>query len=109
MKVSEIKAKIIEYQQKGKRIFTTSSFQSHSVVLLHIVKEIRTKIPIFFINTGYLFPETVKFKYKIADLFELMVHDLKPPRQSTCKKILLENFYTPRILIIAAQSTKNNH
>ena len=78
MEVSEIKAKITEYQQTGKRIFTTSSFQSHSLVLLHIIKEIRPKIPIFFINTGYLFPETVKFKDEIIDLFELMVLDLKP-------------------------------
>ena len=77
MKVSEIKAKITEYQQTGKRIFTTSSFQSHSLVLLHIIKKIRPKIPIYFINTGYLFPETVKFKDEIADLFELMVLDLK--------------------------------
>ena len=65
MKVSEIKAKITEYQQTGKRIFTTSSFQSHSLVLLHIIKEIRPKVPTFFINTGYMFPKTIKFKMKL--------------------------------------------
>lgn len=78
MEITQIKAKITEYQQTGKRIFTTSSFQSHSLVLLHIIREIRPKIPIFFINTGYLFPETVRFKDEITDLFELMVLDIKP-------------------------------
>ena len=78
MEITEIKAKITEYQQTGKRIFTTSSFQSHSLVLLHIIREIIPKIPIFFINTGYLFPETVRFKDEIVDLFDLMVLDIKP-------------------------------
>ena len=78
MKIKEIKSKITKYQQAGKRIFTTSSFQTHSLVLLHIIKKISPEIPVYFINTGYLFPETVRFKDQITDLFQLTVIDLKP-------------------------------
>jgi len=88
MEIPEIKSKITEYQQAGKRIFTTSSFQSHSLVLLHIIKEISPKIPIYFINTGYLFPETVRFKDEIADLFQLTVIDLKPATPKYLQKDL---------------------
>ena len=78
MEIKEIKSQITKYQQAGKRIFTTSSFQTHSLVLLHIIKKISPEIPVYFINTGYLFPETVRFKDQITDLFQLTVIDLKP-------------------------------
>ncbi len=62
MEVSEIKKYIENYQSQGKKIFTTSSFQSHSIVLLHILSTIDNKIPVYFINTGYHFPETIKYR-----------------------------------------------
>ena len=40
MKFEEIRDKIREYQDAGKRIFTSSSFQTHSIVLLHIISRI---------------------------------------------------------------------
>ena len=58
-------------------MFTTSSFQSHSIVLLHILSRIDKSIPVIFINTGYHFPETVSFKDQVCDLFGLKSIDLK--------------------------------
>jgi phosphoadenosine phosphosulfate reductase len=72
-----IKAKLTEYKDNGKSLFTTSSFQSHSLVLLHILSRIDNTIPIYFINTGFHFPETVKFRDHIRDLFKLNIVDLK--------------------------------
>ncbi len=75
----DIKKEIIAYQADGKRMFTTSSFQSHSLVLLHILSRIDNSIPIVFINTGYHFPETVEFRDQVADQFGLKnLVDLKP-------------------------------
>ena len=62
MLFEEIKARINEYKSQEKTLFTTSSFQSHSLVLLHILSRIDKTIPVYFINTGYHFPETVKFR-----------------------------------------------
>ncbi|MEO8473110.1 MAG: phosphoadenylyl-sulfate reductase [Chryseolinea sp.] len=72
-----IKEKIESYRASGKTMFTTSSFQSHSLVLLHILSRIDPSVPVYFINTGFHFPETVKFKDQIADQFGLNIIDLK--------------------------------
>ena len=77
MKFEEIKAKIEDYRAAGKKMFTTSSFQSHSLVLLHMLSRIDKAIPVYFINTGYHFPETVQFRDYITDLFGLPIVDLK--------------------------------
>jgi phosphoadenosine phosphosulfate reductase len=77
MNFQEIKDKITQYKQEGKALFTSSSFQSHSLVMLHILSRIDNSIPIYFINTGYHFPETVKFRDHITQLFGLNTIDLK--------------------------------
>lgn len=76
MDILSIEKKISDYKEAGKKLFTTSSFQTHSLVLLHIISRIDPEIPVYFINTGYHFPETVDFRDYIADLFKLNVVDL---------------------------------
>lgn len=78
LRVKEIKKRVIDYQKAGKRIFTTSSFQSHSIVLLHILSRIDRTIPVFFINTGYHFTETIEFRDQITELLGLNTQDVKP-------------------------------
>ena len=78
MEVSEIRKKIEAYKNEGKRLFTTSSFQTHSIPMLHILSNIDNSIPVYFINTGYLFPETISFRDEIASLLGLTIVDLKP-------------------------------
>ncbi len=77
MKFEEIKERIRMYQEAGKSVFTTSSFQSHSLVLLHILSRIDKNIPVYFINTGYHFPETIKFRDTITEQFGIRTLDLK--------------------------------
>jgi len=43
---------ISELAQKNKRIMATSSFQTQSVPLLHILSQSPIDIPIYFLNTG---------------------------------------------------------
>jgi phosphoadenosine phosphosulfate reductase len=78
MEISEIKKKIQEYRVEGKRMFTTSSFQTHSLVMLHILSKIDPTIPVYCINTGFLFPETLSFRDQVAEKFGLNIIDLKP-------------------------------
>jgi phosphoadenosine phosphosulfate reductase len=77
MQFDEIKSKIESYKDQGKTLFTTSSFQSHSLVLVHMLSRIDNTIPVYFINTGYHFPETVKFRDYITELFGINTIDLK--------------------------------
>lgn len=78
MNIPEIEEKIKQYQAEGKKLFTTSSFQSHSIVLLHILSKIDNSIPVYFINTGYHFHETVAFKDHVAELFKLNIKEVTP-------------------------------
>ena len=76
MNFEEIQEKIKGYQDKNLKIFTTSSFQTHSIVLLHIISRIDNTIPVYFMNTGYHFPETITFRDQVADLFKLNMKDI---------------------------------
>jgi len=71
MDFARIKVKINTYKEEGKQYFTTSSFQSHSMVLLHMLSRIDKNIPVVFINTGYHFPETITFRDQIINSFGL--------------------------------------
>ncbi len=46
--------------------------------MLHILSRIDQNIPVYFLNTGYLFPETVSFRDEVAVEFGLKIVDLKP-------------------------------
>jgi phosphoadenosine phosphosulfate reductase len=71
-----IVGKVRHFQASGKKIFATSSFQTQSIPLLHIISSIRPKIPIYFMNTGYLFPETFRYRDSICELFDLELREL---------------------------------
>ena len=76
MNFDSIKFKLEEYKSRYLKIFTTSSFQTHSIVLLHIISRIDKSIPVYFINTGYHFPETIAFRDQIAETFGLNLKDV---------------------------------
>ena len=78
MKYEEIRSKILEFITEGKQVFTSSSFQSHSIPLLHMISRIDREIPVYFINTGYHFPQTLNFRDQIIDQLGLNLIDLKP-------------------------------
>ncbi|WP_253275638.1 MULTISPECIES: phosphoadenylyl-sulfate reductase [Persicobacter] len=69
----------MQYKEEGKGVFTSSSFQTHSIVLLHILSRIDKSIPVYFINTGFHFPETLMFRDEISERFGLNLVDLKTP------------------------------
>lgn len=82
----EIQEKIKHYKEQGLRLFSSSSFQTHSLVLLHIISRIDKNIPIYFINTGFLFPETIQFRDEITKLFGLNVINLNPETPKIVQK-----------------------
>ncbi len=77
MTFQSLQEQIENYKEEGKALFTTSSFQSHSIVLLHMLSRIDNSIPVVFINTGYHFPETIKFRDRIVEEFGLNLVDLR--------------------------------
>lgn len=86
MDFDEIKSHIIKYQEDGKKLFTTSSFQTHSIVLLHLLSRIDKSIPVYCLNTGFLFPETMAYKDQLAEEFGLNMIEIKPDVPKSLQK-----------------------
>ncbi len=84
---------IARYQAEGKRLFVTSSFQTHSIPLLHIISQIDASIPVLFINTGFLFPTTIAYKDQIAEMLGIEVINVSPLIPKSQQKNQQGNFY----------------
>lgn len=57
------------------KILVTSSFGSTSVVLLHMISQVKPNHPIHFIDTGFLFRETHDYKKQLIEKLKLNVVD----------------------------------
>jgi len=93
MTVSEIVAQLKQYQKSGKKIFVTSSFQTHSIPLLHILSTSGIPVDVLFINTGFHFPETVAFKDDVKKLLDLNVIDVRSQVPKNLQKDEEGHFY----------------
>lgn len=67
------------YRDSGKSLFATSSFQTHSIPLLHILSEFDRDIPVYFLDTGFHFPETRIFRDRICELLKLNLLVVESP------------------------------
>jgi phosphoadenosine phosphosulfate reductase len=53
------------------RLALATSFQSSGLVLLHMLRDIRADVPILFLDTGFHFPETIAFRDRIVEMWDL--------------------------------------
>ncbi|MGQ3671154.1 phosphoadenylyl-sulfate reductase [Xanthobacter sp. TB0136] len=53
------------------RITAVSSFGTESVVLLHVLAQVDPNVPVLFLDTGHLFPETLAYRDELAALLGL--------------------------------------
>jgi phosphoadenosine phosphosulfate reductase len=68
-----------KYKEEDKKVFASSSFQTHSIPMLHIISRLDNSIPIYFLNTGFHFPETLAYRDQIGEEFNLQIMDLHSP------------------------------
>lgn len=59
-------------------VLITTSFGTTSALLIHMISRIRPDHPIHFINTGYLFPETLEYKDQLIERYGINVIDHTP-------------------------------
>jgi len=69
--------KIYEYFPQ-EEVLMTSSFGTKSVFLLHLLQQIRPSQLVYFIDTTYHFPETIAYKKKLTEKFDLKVKEILP-------------------------------
>jgi phosphoadenosine phosphosulfate reductase len=78
MNIGDIQKQIGLYKDQNKKMFATTSLQTQSIVLLHILKNIDISIPVYFINTGFHFPETIKFLGQVSKELGIDILMLNP-------------------------------
>jgi phosphoadenosine phosphosulfate reductase len=55
------------------KVTASSSFQSQSVPLLHMISRVCPAMPVIFLDTGFHFPETLKFRDDLKRQFGLTI------------------------------------
>lgn len=62
----------------GDGLVMTSSFGAQAAVMLHLVTRVVPNIPVIFIDTGYLFPETYRFAEELTQRLRLNLKVYQP-------------------------------
>lgn len=58
-------------------VMLTSSFAATSALLLKLFSDVKKEQPVYFIDTGFHFPETLIYKEYLTKLYDLKVEDIK--------------------------------
>jgi len=82
-----------KYSKQSKKMFVSSSFQTHSLALLHIVSQFDNSIPVYFLNTGFHFPETLSYRDEVAELLNLNLQIITSDVPKSQQKNSLGRFY----------------
>lgn len=65
----------------GQTVLSTS-FGIQSAVMLHLASKISAKIPVIFVDTGYLFPETYRYAEQLRVILDLNLKVVTPLRSA---------------------------
>ncbi|MEM8868567.1 MAG: phosphoadenylyl-sulfate reductase [Verrucomicrobiota bacterium] len=63
----------------GDGLVLSTSFGVQSAVMLHLVTQIVPDIPVVFVDTGYLFPETYRFAEELTERLKLNLKTYQAP------------------------------
>jgi len=74
--------------QFGDKTVMSSSFGIQSSIMLHLVTQIRPEIPVIFIDTGYLFPETYRYAEELVDRLKLNVKVYVPVHSASWQEAI---------------------
>lgn len=63
--VDSIHSQLSDFERQGFSLVSSSSFQTQSIPLLHILSLYEKEIEVVFLDTGFLFPETHAFRKQL--------------------------------------------
>lgn len=72
----------------GDRLILTTSFGIQSAALLHLTTRTAPKIPVVFVDTGYLFPQTYRFAAELTERLDLNLHTYRPLRTAAMQEAI---------------------
>jgi phosphoadenosine phosphosulfate reductase len=62
----------------GPRAAIGTSFQGAGLVMMHLAKQSGIQFPVFTLDTGLLFPQTLELKTRLEDFFGFPIESLRP-------------------------------
>ncbi len=81
------------YEQLGDRLVASTSFGLQAAVMLRLIHEYAPKIPVVFIDTGFLFPETYQYAEKLSSMFDLDLRTYHPTMSAARIQALWGNLW----------------
>ena len=76
--IKELESLLSFFKKENRDVYVTSSFQTQSVPLLHIISTYFKEVKVIFLDTGFLFPETYQFKNTLEKSLGLEVITITP-------------------------------
>lgn len=80
-------------EQHGGRLVASTSFGLQAAVMLHLIHEHAPKIPVVFIDTGFLFPETYQYAEELTSLLNLDLRIYHPSVSAARMQALWGNLW----------------
>lgn len=77
--IDRFKAALDRYALDQKKVYASSSFQTHSIPMLHLISKLQPDIPVYFLDTGFHFPETLVFRDEIVRSLNLNLKIVHSP------------------------------
>ena len=65
-------------QRFGPRAAIGTSFQGAGLVMMHLAKQAGLSFPVFTLDTGLLFPETLELQKRLEDFYGWKIESLRP-------------------------------
>ena len=64
--------------QRARRPIITTKFGHHSAIILHLISQVRPKIPVIWVDSGFNTKDTVNFSAALAENLDLNLHIYRP-------------------------------
>ena len=77
-------------REEGDSVVLSTSFGIQSAVMLHLVSTEIPDIPVVFIDTGYLFPETHRFAEELTERLQINLKTYHPLLSAPIRKPFTE-------------------
>ena len=82
----------------GERLVMSSSFGIQAAVMLHLVTQVVPNIPIIWVDTGYLPPETYRFAEDLIDRLKLNIQVYQSPLSPARMEVLYGRLWEDKTL-----------
>jgi phosphoadenosine phosphosulfate reductase len=66
-------------EEAAGRACFTCSFQAEDVVVLHLLRQVQPDIPVLFLDTGYHFPELLRYRDRLAESWGINLVNVRSP------------------------------